>query len=237
MEFPLGILGVGLGTVILPGLSKKYAKADAGAFSQTLDWALRWVLLFGLPAAVGLLVLAGPMLATLFYSGSFDAEDVHMATRSLWAYSLGLVAFMGIKVLAPGFYARQDTRTPVRIAVIAMVTNMVFNIALMFPLAHAGLALATTISAYVNATLLYRGLRREGVYRPSAGWPMLLLRGFLASALMGGVLWYGAGDIHSWLNAGGWERAGRLTLWILVGGGTYFAVLFLSGIRLRHFRR
>jgi len=237
MEFPLGILGVALGTVILPGLSKRHANADAENFSRTLDWALRWVLLFGLPAAVGLLILAGPMLATLFYSGSFDAEDVNMATRSLWAYSLGLVAFMAIKVLAPGFYARQDTRTPVRIAVIAMVTNMILNIILMFPLAHAGLALATTLSAYVNAALLFRGLRREGVYQPASGWPLLLLRGFLASALMGCVIWYGAGDIDSWLNAGGWERVGRLTLWILAGGGAYFAALFLSGIRLRHFRR
>ncbi len=236
MEFPLGILGVALGTVILPNLSKKYAKADAQAFSHTIDWALRWVLLFGLPAAVGLLVLAGPMMATLFYSESFNAEDVTMATRSLWAYSLGLVAFMGIKVLAPGFYARQDTRTPVRIAVIAMFTNMGFNIALMFPLAHAGLALATTLSACLNAGLLLRGLLHAGVYRPSSGWPALLFRGLFASGLMGGVIWLGTAGIDTWLTAGTWERAGRLALWIGSGGAVYFVVLLMTGIRARHFR-
>jgi putative peptidoglycan lipid II flippase len=236
MEFPLGILGVALGTVILPNLSKKHAKADAAAFSRTLDWALRWVLLFGLPAAVGLFVLAGPMMATLFYSDSFDAEDVVMATRSLWAYSLGLVAFMAIKVLAPGFYARQDTRTPVRIAVIAMFTNMGLNIALMFPLAHAGLALATALSACLNAGLLLRGLLREGVYRPSTGWPGLLLRGVVASALMGAVIWVGTGDTTSWLMTGTWERVGRLLLWVAVGAAVYLSILLLGGVRSRHFR-
>ncbi len=236
MEFPLGILGVGLGTVILPNLSKRHAAADASAFSQTLDWALRWILLLGLPAAVGLLVLAGPMMATLFYSDSFNAEDVTMATRGLWAYSLGLVAFMGIKVLAPGFYARQDTRTPVRIAVIAMLTNMILNIALMFPLAHAGLALATTLSACLNAGLLLRGLLRQGVYRPAAGWTALILRGGLASAAMGLAIWFGVGDMDSWLAVSILDRVGRLVLWIAIGGGVYFAVLALLGIRSRHFR-
>ena len=236
MEFPLGILGVALGTVMLPNLSKKYAIADGESFSQTLDWALRWVLLFGAPAAVGLLVLSGPMMATLFYSDSFSAEDVVMATRSLWAYSLGLVAFMAIKVLAPGFYARQDTRTPVRIAVIAMFTNMGLNIALIFPLAHAGLALATTLSACLNAGLLLRGLLHAGVYRPSPGWPALLFRGLLASGLMGGVIWLGTAGIDTWLAAGTWERVGRLVLWIGIGGAVYFVVLLMTGIRTRHFR-
>ncbi len=237
MEFPLGILGVALGTVILPNLSKKYAAADAESFSATLDWALRWVLLFGLPSAVGLLVLAGPMIATIFHSGTFDAEDVAMATRSLWAYSLGLTAFMSIKVLAPGFYARQDMRTPVRIAVIAMVTNMVLNVALMFPLAHAGLALATTLSAGLNAALLYRALRSEGIYRPRPGWPLLLLRGVVASTLMGAVIWWGAGDIDGWLAADSWQRIGRLLLWIGAGAAVYFTVLLAGGIRLRHFKQ
>lgn len=236
MEFPLGILGVALGTVILPNLSKKYARADAAAFSRTIDWALRWVLLFGLPSAVGLLVLAGPMMATLFHSDSFNAEDVTMATRSLQAYSLGLVAFMGIKVLAPGFYARQDTRTPVRIAVIAMFTNMGLNIALMFPLAHAGLALATTLSAFLNAALLLRGLLHAGVYRPSSGWPALLFRGLLASGLMGGVIWLGTAGIDTWMAAGTWERVVRLALWIGIGGAVYFVVLLMTGIRSGHFR-
>ncbi len=236
MEFPLGILGVALGTVILPNLSKVHARQDGEAFSNTLDWALRWVLLFGLPSAVGLLLLAGPMMATLFYSDSFDAEDVTKATYSLWAYSMGLLAFMSIKVLAPGYYSRQDMKTPVRIAVIAMVTNMVLNIALMFPLAHAGLALATTLSAGLNAGLLLHGLRKEGVYRPSAGWLLLILRGGLASTAMGLLLWYGAGDLSAWFQAGTLERVGRLVMWILLGGGLYFLILALLGIRPRHFK-
>jgi len=221
--------------VILPNLSKKHAKADAESFSATIDWALRWVLLLGVPSAVGLLILAGPMMATLFFSDSFDAEDVGMATRSLWAYSAGLVAFMSIKVLAPGYYSRQDMKTPVRIAVIAMLTNMAFNIALMYPLGHAGLALATTISATVNASLLYRGLRREGVYTPEAGWSRLLLRGLAASLLMGLVIWWGAGSLTAWLEADTWTRIGRLLLWIAVGGGVYFAALLVLGVRPKDF--
>jgi putative peptidoglycan lipid II flippase len=237
MEFPLGLLGVALGTVILPNLSKKHANRSAAAFSRTLDWALRWVLLLGLPAAVGLLVLAGPMLATLFYSGSgaFNAEDVAMATRSLMAYALGLVAFMGIKVLAPGFYARQDTRTPVKIAVIAMGVNMVLNIALMFPLRHAGLALATTLAACLNAGLLLRGLLREGVYRPAPGWPGLLARGLLASGAMGAALFGLCGDTADWLRLGAWERVGSLALCIGAGALLYVLTLFLLGIRFRDF--
>ena len=188
MEFPLGILGVGLATVILPNLSKKHATESPEGFSHVVDWALRWGLLLGLPSAVGLFVLAGPMIATLFQSELFDATDVAMSRQSLMAYSLGLLSFILIKVLAPGYYSRQDTRTPVRIAVIAMVANMVMNIILVFPLAHAGLALATSLSATLNAFLLYRGLRREGVSQPEAGWPLLIRRGVLASAVMGGLL-------------------------------------------------
>ncbi|MEA3274800.1 MAG: murein biosynthesis integral membrane protein MurJ [Pseudomonadota bacterium] len=235
MEFPLGILGVALGTVILPKLSQKHAEQSPEAFSSTLDWALRWVLLLGVPAAVGLLVLAGPMLATLFYSGEFTAEDVHMAARSLMAYALGLTAFMGIKVLAPGFYARQDMKTPVRIAVIAMFTNMGFNLALMFPLGHAGLALATSIAATVNAGLLMRGLLREGIYRPPAGWARLLARGLGACLIMGLVVYWGRGETAFWLTLGTWERVLRLFGWIFAGGAIYALALLAFGIRPRHF--
>ena len=237
MEFPLGVLGVALGTVILPNLSREHAEKSLQQFSSTLDWALRWVLLLGLPAAVGLLVLAGPILATLFYSEAFARDDVLMSTRSLMAYALGLMGFICIKVLAPGFYARQDTRTPVRIAVIAMLTNMVLNITLVFPLAHAGLALATTLSSALNAFLLFRGLRREGVYRPAAGWPMLILQGVGASMVMAAVLLWGAGGIDDWLAMNTMGRAGWLSIWICIGAAVYFATLFASGIRLRHFRK
>ncbi|WP_082117168.1 murein biosynthesis integral membrane protein MurJ [Sedimenticola thiotaurini] len=236
MEFPLGILGVGLATVILPNLSKKHATESPQGFSHVIDWALRWGLLLGLPAAVGLFVLAGPMIATLFQSEVFDAADVAMSRQSLMAYALGLLSFILIKVLAPGYYSRQDTRTPVRIAVIAMFANMVLNIILVFPLAHAGLALATSLSATLNAFLLFRGLRKAGVYRPEPGWLLLILRGAAASAVMGGVLLWGVGDLASWLGMATVDKVWRLLIWVLAGAASYFAVLALLGIGPRHFR-
>lgn len=236
MEFPLGILGVGLATVILPNLSKKHATESPEGFSHVIDWALRWGLLLGLPSAVGLFVLAGPMIATLFQSALFDAADVAMSRQSLMAYSLGLLSFILIKVLAPGYYSRQDTKTPVRIAVIAMFANMVLNIILVFPLAHAGLALATSLSATLNAFLLFRGLRSAGVYRPEAGWPLLILRGVVASAVMGGLLHWGVGDLSGWLEMATADKVGRLLIWVIAGIGSYFGVLTVLGIRPRHFR-
>ncbi len=236
MEFPLGILGVGLATVILPNLSHKHATESPEGFSHTLNWALRWVLLLGVPCAVGLFMLAGPMIATLFQSEVFLPKDVAMAQRSLMAYSLGLLPFIMIKVLAPGFYARQDTKTPVKIAIIAMVTNMVFNIILVFPLAHAGLALATTLSACINASLLFRGLRMEEVFKPESGWSGMILRGLVASAVMGGVLYVMGGDLASWVGVGTWDRIFRLALLICVGACVYGVSLLLMGIRIKHLR-
>ena len=236
VEFPLGVLGVALGTVILPSLSRKHATESPGGFSETIDWALRWTLLLGLPAAVGLLVLSGPMISTLFQSEVFQASDVEMSRRSLMAYSLGLVPFILIKVLAPGYYARQDTRTPVRIAVIAMAANMVMNIILVFPLAHAGLALATSLSASLNAFLLFRGLFRDRVYRPAAGWLSLILRGVAASAVLAATLLWGSVLAGDWLVMGAWLKIGWLGSLILGGVLVYFLALFLLGIRLRHFQ-
>jgi putative peptidoglycan lipid II flippase len=192
---------------------------------------LRTALTFGLPAAVGLAVLAGPMIATLFLSDVFTAEDVRMARLSLVAYSSGLMAFILIKVLAPAYYAQQDTRTPVRIGVIAMAANMVFNLILIFPLQHAGLALATSLSAYLNAWLLWRGLRRSGAYQAGHGWGRLAGQVFLAGAAMGGVLWVGAADLGAWLGQDAWLRAARLVGWIGLGGGVYFAALLALGWR------
>lgn len=237
MEFPVGVLGVALGTVILPNLSKRHAQADGAAFSQTLDWALRWVLLFGLPAAVGLGLLAGPLLATTLYSKSFDAHDVTMATQSLWAFSVGLMAFLAIKVLAPGYFARQDTRTPVRIGVIAVVANILFAVTLVFPLAHAGLALANSLSAAINAGLLYQGLRKTGILTLGKDWPGLLARALFANLVMGALLFQGTWGIEAWLQVGHWQRIGQLSLWILAGISVYFATLFITGIRPRHFLR
>jgi putative peptidoglycan lipid II flippase len=236
MEFPLGILGVGLATVILPSLSQKHATESPEGFSHTLNWALRWVLLLGVPCAVGLFMLAGPMIATLFQSKVFLPSDVAMAQRSLMAYSLGLIPFIMIKVLAPGYYARQDTKTPVKIAIISMVSNMVFNIILVFPLAHAGLALATTLSACINAGLLFRGLRREEVFMPEGGWLSLILRGLVASVALGALLYVMGGTLDGWVSMELWDKIWQLLLLILSGAVLYFSVLLLLGIRVSHFR-
>jgi putative peptidoglycan lipid II flippase len=235
MEFPLGMFGIALATVVLPSLSQQHAKASAKGFSNTVDWALRWAFLIAVPATTGLVVMAGPMLSTLFQYGEFSAYDVEMASRSLMTYSLGLMGFISVKVLAPGFYARQDMRTPVRIGVIAMVSNMAFNVVLVFPLAHAGLALATSLSAFLNAGLLYRGLRRAGVYQPQPGWSTIGKRVALASLLMAGVLWAGRGDVAQWTQHWhGLQRAWHLALWLTAGAVTYFVTLAASGLRWRH---
>lgn len=236
MEFPVGILAVALGTVILPNLSRKYSENSSQEFSETLDWAMRVTLLLGIPCSIGLLLLAGPMLATLFYSEAFTARDVSMASLSLMAYAPGLLSIMLIKVLAPGFYARQDTRTPVKIGIMAMVSNMVLNIILVFPLAHAGLALATTLSSSLNAFLLYWNLRRDGVLRPSKGWTMLLVRSLVAGAVMGAFLIWGVGGLDYWLEIGLWSRIVNLVLWIGGGACLYFIVIYAMGIRPSHFR-
>jgi putative peptidoglycan lipid II flippase len=232
VEFPLGVFAIALATVTLPSLSRRHAELNPEAFSATLDWALRWVLLIGLPASVGIAVLAAPTLTALFRYGAFSALDVRMAQLSLVAYSVGLLGFMLVKVLAPGYYARQDTRTPVRIGVIAMVCNMAMNLMLIFTLAHAGLALATSLAAFINAGLLYRGLRRIGVYTPTPGWTGFSLRVAAAGALMAAVLWYGEGELSVWLARGALERVGHLVLLIAAGVASYFVALTLMGLRV-----
>jgi putative peptidoglycan lipid II flippase len=240
VEFPLGVFGIALATVILPSLSQRHAEANPTDFSHTLDWALRWVLLIGTPAMVGLLLLSGPILATLFFYGEFDVQDVDMARLSLMAYSLGLLGFIGVKVLAPGYYARQDTKTPVRIGVIAMIANMGLNVLFVVPMVmlgvegpHSGLALATAASSFINAGLLFRGLKREGVLQHHAGWGVLLLRVFVASAAMAALLVWGAGDLSQWLQWGMWQRVGQLMLWVGLGMGVYVMVVVGMGVRLR----
>jgi putative peptidoglycan lipid II flippase len=236
MEFPVGILAVALGTVILPNLSRKHSEKSSQEFSDTLEWALRVTLLLGIPCSIGLLLLAGPMLATLFYSDAFTEHDVSMASLSLMAYAPGLLAIMLIKILAPGFYARQDTRTPVKIGIMAMVSNMVFNIILVFPLAHAGLALATTLSSALNAYLLFRGLRRDDVLRPGKDWTSLLLRALISGGVMGAFLIWVVGELQFWLNIDFWSRIFYLVIWIGCAGAIYFASMYLLGVRPSHFR-
>jgi putative peptidoglycan lipid II flippase len=240
VEFPLGVFGIALATVILPSLSQRHAEADPHRFSRTLDWALRWVLLIGTPAMLGLMLLAGPMLTTLFQYGEFAPDDVEMARLSLMAYAIGLPGFILVKVLAPGFYARQDTRTPVRFGIYAMVSNMLLNIAFVVPMAmagikgpHAGLALATGLAAFINAGLLFRQLRRDGVYHAEPGWGSFTLRILLANGAMVAFLWWANDGALEWLSRHAMERAMHLGGLIAGAAVIYIAVLLLLGIRPR----
>jgi putative peptidoglycan lipid II flippase len=240
VEFPLGVFGIALATVILPSLSREHATASRERFSATLDWALRWVLLIATPAMLGLLLLAAPILATLFQQGGFTGTDVHMASLSLMAYALGLPGFILVKVLAPGFFARQDTRTPVRIGVIAMLANMGLNVLFVVPLVwwqyeapHAGLALATAASSYINAGLLWRGLLRQGVYQPLPGWSRLALQVSVASLALAVVVLVLSPGLPAWLEWHWYERAWRLALAVLGGALVYLVMLLLLGVRPR----
>lgn len=236
-ELPLGVFGIAIATVILPSLSRKHAAASPDQFAATLDWAVRAVLLIGLPAALALALLAEPLIATLFHYGEVTDRDVAMSAQSLRAYSAGLLAFMLIKVLAPGFFAREDIKTPVKIGIIAMVANMAFNLALIVPLAHAGLALATSISAWLNGYLLWRGLRKEGVWKSQSGWPKFLVQLAVANAALAAVILWLNAPVAEWLAAGGLRRALDMAVLVAAGVGAYFVALMLAGVRLRQFRQ
>lgn len=243
MEFPLGVFSIALATVILPQLSRDHASQDPDRFSGNLDFALRLLVLIVLPAAAGLFMLAGPIIATLFFHGTFRPQDVQMTQAALMAYSLGLIGFSLVKILAPGYFARQDTKTPVRVGIIAMFANIVLNVLFVgmmiwqdFFAPHAGLALATGIAALLNAALLFRGLRKEGAFRLRAGWRGFLLRVFLAClALIATVYWL-SGPLASWLEAAPLERVWRLALVIGAAVVVYGLVLLLSGFRPRQLR-
>ncbi|OOZ77821.1 murein biosynthesis integral membrane protein MurJ [Solemya velum gill symbiont] len=231
MEFPVGILGAALATVILPSLSRTHNSSTPAEFSRLLDWGLRWSILLGLPAAVGLFVMAGPLISTLFQSTVFDSHDVMMSRLSLMAYGFGLLPFLLVKVFAPGFYARQDTKTPVRFAIIAILVNVSVSLILFSPMGHVGLALATTISATVNASLLYLRLRSLDIYMPPAGWRMLLFKTVTASFVMGLLLWWQLPMLETWLQAAQGWKVWQLLLWIVTGVLVYFGVLLALGVR------
>jgi putative peptidoglycan lipid II flippase len=239
VEFPLGVFAIALSTVILPSLSRSHANGSGEEFSRTLDWGLRLVLLIGIPSAIGLFMLSRPLLATLFNYGDFGVMDVKMAGLSLMAYALGLPAFMLIKVLAPAFYSRKDPRTPVRIAVIALLTNMALNLAFVVPMVmlgiqgpHAGLALATAVAAWVNAGLLYRALKARDIYRPQQGWLTMLMQIGLSCAVLATLLaWYVPG-VEDWLGWTAGTRVTQLLVWVLAGIAAYFIALRITGLRL-----
>lgn len=234
MEFPLGVIGVAISTVILPHLSRHHAGRAEGDFSAVIDWALRCVLLVGLPAAVMFAVIAGPMLSTLFQRGHFDAHAVLMTQKSLSMFALGIAPFMLVKILAAGFYARQDMRTPVRIGMLAMILNMGFVALLVWPFKHAGIALATSLSAVINSGLLFYFLRKRQHYLPRAHWRIFGGRLLIANCILAIWLWFSAGDISTWLNATTQWRIEHLAILMLSSGAIYIGVLWLTGMRPRH---
>ncbi len=242
-ELPLGLFGVAIGTVILPQLSRMHADADATGYSKSLDWGLRMVLLVGMPAALGLALLAEPLTASLFRYGEFTEFDTRMVGYALTAMSIGIPAFMLSKVLLPAFFSRQDTRTPMRAAVITVVVNVLLTIAIVTPLyrmdvpfAHAGIAAATALAGVVNAALLWRYLRRDGIYQVQPGWGRWLLRIFFGLAAMAAVVLGLREWIGDWTAMGGWARWGWLLAVIGAGAGAYGLVLVLLGLRPRHLR-
>jgi len=236
MELPLGIIGIAIATVILPTLSRIHSRGDTVEFGRTLDWGLRCIVVMGLPASVALVSLAHPLIITLYQRGEFGVDSVVPTAQSLQAYSLGLLAFMAIKVLASAYFSRQDTRTPVRYGVIAMVSNMVLNLILLIPLAHVGLALATSISAFINAGLLWWGLHRQGGVDARAGWPLLMLRVGAALLCMLLVLSLLSRPDAVWIAWTDLQRVGWLALVCAAGGLSYLVALWLAGLRLAHFR-
>ncbi len=237
MEFPAGLLGVALGTVLLPSLAKHYNSNNTEEFSRLLDWGLRLTFLLTLPAALALAILAIPLISTLFHYGAFTAHDVWMAREALMAYSVGLLGLILVKVLAPGFYARQNIKTPVKIAIITLIATQLMNLAFILPLKHAGLALAVGLGACVNAGLLYYKLRSHNIYQPQSGWLLFLFKIGVALIIMGFSLWFTMGSNATWLTDAALDRITRLAWVIIVGITSYFAALWLLGFRLKDFSR
>lgn len=237
MEFPSGMLGAALGTILLPSLSRSHASKNHQEYSMLLDWGLRLTLLLAAPAALALALLAVPLIATLFHHGAFTAEDVFRTREALVAYSVGLTGLILVKVLAPGFYAQQNVRTPVRIALISLAATQAMNLAFIGWIGHAGLALSIGLAACLNAGLLYRGLRQQGIYHPQPGWLGFSMRLLLAMAIMGTTLWFGMGEESRWIEWHLLERVIHLSWLVPLGMASYFATLGILGFRIRDFKR
>ena len=237
MEFPSAMLGVALGTVLLPSLIRSHAQENAQEFSRLLDWGLRLALLLTLPAALALAILAAPLISTLLQHGEFSARDVMMSRAALVAYAVGLTGIILVKILAPGFYARQNVRTPVRIAVITLVITQLFNAIFVPFFQHAGLALSIGLGACVNAGLLFYFIRKHEIFTPQPDWLVFLLKIAVALYLMGGALWWVSGAERDWLTQATMEKYLRLAWVIVVGAGVYFAALWAMGFRPRDFAK
>ncbi len=235
MEFPAGVLGAALGTILLPSLSKHHASGAPQAYSRLMDWGLRVTLLLALPAAAALAVLAMPLIATLFHYGRFSAQDAWMTREALVAYSLGLVGMILVKILAPGFYARQNVVTPVKIGLVTLLATQGMNLLFVGTLKHAGLALAIGLGACLNAVMLYWMLRKQEIYAPEPGWLAFALKVSAAVAVMAAVLWLAMGQASVWLQAGWHWKLGMLAALVLLGTCVYGGCLFAFGFRPRHF--
>ncbi len=236
MEFPTALLGVALGVVLLPQLSAAQARGDDTHYAGLLDWGLRLVLLLALPCAIALLVFAQPLVAVLFFYGAFTERDVAQTVTAVMGYGVGLMGIVGVKVLAPGFYARQNIRTPVKIAVVVLIAVQAMNLVFVPLLGHSGLALSIGLGALINATWLFVGLRKRGIYTPSPGWGGFVLRVLLACSALGGLLWWAARHIE-WLHSPGLVRAGWMAAVLAGAALLYFGVLLACGLRPRQFMR
>ena len=238
MEFPTALLGVALGTILLPGLSKANADGDTTEYSALLDWGLRLTFLLAMPAAVALATIPEALTATLFHHGKFDDHAVQMTSHALISYGIGLIGLIVVKILAPGFYARQDIRTPVKIALTVMIATQLLNLVFVPLFAHAGLALSVGLGACVNALLLFIGLRRRGIFHPKKGWLMFLIKLAAALMLMAAVSSWMSDQIH-WLAMKQTPllRAGALFVLILVSASAYFGALAVMGFRPKDFRK
>lgn len=237
MEFPTGLLGVALGTILLPSLSKTYASNDTAEYSRLLDWGLRLALLLAIPSAVALAMIAEPLTVAMFQYGKFTAHDAAMTQQALSAYAVGLVGLILIKILAPGFYARQNIKTPVKIALFTLTVTQLFNLVLVGPLHHAGLALAISLGALTNAGLLFYNLRKKDFFTPQAGWNSFLIKLFIAVAVMAAALFGVQQCMPAWSEGVMVMRLLRLAGLVTVGIVAYFATLGIFGFRPRDFSR
>lgn len=233
LEFPLGMFAIAISTVILPSLSRHHSTDNNQEFNQTLNWALRLVCLIGVPAAIGLFFMAEPIILTVFQHGKFEITDAYLASLSLKAYIIGLLGFMFIKVLATAFFSRKDTKTPVKIGIIAMTVNMVFNLILFYPLAHVGLALATSISAILNATLLFMALRKSNVFIPDTRWMDWISKLAGGNIALLAFIYYQMADIQTWQNWQTIERVQHMVILVIGAVAIYAIAMFLVGVRAR----
>ena len=238
MEFPTGLLGVALGIVLIPQLSAANGRNDAAAYSGLLDWGLRLVMLLALPCSVALLVFPTALISVLFHHGAFDVVAVRQSSAALMGYGVGLMGLVGVKILAPGFYARQDTRTPVKIAIVVLVLTQLMNLAFVPYLGHVGLALSISVGAMINALWLFIGLKRAGAYSPEPGWGAFTLRVFFATALLGALLWWVEHHVE-WITLGNHQiqRIGWVALSLGGAALLYFGTLALTGLKFGQFMR